>query len=391
MFFALALLAGLAHAADPVDAQPPPDPPQPAPPPAAPLSLEARVAALEAELKARDVADFQKEAEALAASNPPPQNTGGAPALFPLNPSLTAFGDVIGQLGVDGEGNVMPGSTMYLRSLELDIRADVDPFAKATAVIAFEQEAPPLDGSAAAGEFEVAPEEAYVDLVALPWRLSGRVGKFKQPFGLMNRTHPHDLPWVDVPAALELLGEEGYNDTGATLSWLVPAGPLGVTVTGGALSGDPFEGGVPDAALAGLGRVEVFGNAGSVDIGVGASAVRHFGVGEQALGGDFSFRYRPSQRMSVVVLAEAIRSMDGVLGGYAALQVQPSRSTYVGLREDILDGVLQHNLFVSYYTSEFLRMRIGGGYAPTTQTVDALAQLTFVWGSHPIEPWWVNK
>ncbi len=389
MFFALAMLAGRAHATDPL-VPPPPPPAAPAADPVDPNSLEARVAALEAELKARDEADFQREAEALAASNPPPQNTGGAPALFPLNPSLTAFGDVIGQLGVDDDG-VMPGSTMYLRSLELDIRAAVDPFAKAAAIIAFEQEAPPLDGSAAAGEFEVVPEEAYVDLVALPWRLSAKVGKFKQPFGLMNRTHPHDLPWIDVPAALELLAEEGYNDTGATLSWIVPAGPLGITVTGGALSGDPFEAGVPDAAIAGLGRVEVFGGFGSVDVGLGASAVRHFGVEEQALGADFSFRYRASTRQSVVVLAEAIRAMDGTLGGYAALQIQPGRSVYVGLREDLLDGDLQHNLFVSYYTSEFLRVRIGGGYAPATQTVDALAQLTFVWGSHPVEPWWVNK
>jgi hypothetical protein len=390
MFFALAPLAGRAHAAEPVEAQPPPPPPPAAAPPPVDTSLEARVAALEAELRARDEADIQRDAEALAAANAPPPSTGGAPALYPLNAGLTAFGDVLGQLGVDDDGP-MPGSTMYLRSLELDVRAAVDPFAKAVAVIAFEQEAPPLDGSAAAGEFEVVPEETYVELVALPWRFSGKVGKFKQPFGLMNRTHPHDLPWVDVPAALELLAEEGYNDTGATLSWLVPAGPFGITLTGGGLSGDPFEEGVPDAALAGLGRVEAFGGFGSVDVGVGASAVRHFGVEEQALGADFSFRYRRSTRQSVVLLAEVIRSMDGVLGGYAALQVQPRRSVYLGFREDFLDGDPQHNLFVSYYTSEFLRVRVGGGYAPASQTADALAQLTFVWGSHPIEPWWVNK
>lgn len=379
MLTTLFVWAASAYASDP-----PPDPP------AAPATIEERLAALEAQLEAREEEDLKKEAEALAASNPPPADTGGAPSLFPLNPGLTAFGDVVGQLGVDDHG-LMSGSTMYLRSFELDIRAAVDPFAKATAVIAFEQEAPPLDGSEAAGGFGAAPEEAYIDLVSLPWRLSGRVGKFKQPFGLMNRTHPHDLPWVDVPAALELIGEEGYNDTGGTLALIVPAGTLGVTITAGALSGDPFEAGIPDAALAGLGRVELFQNIGSFDIGAGVSAVRHFGVEEQVLGGDFSFRYRPSTRLSVVVLGEAIRSMSGALGGYAAVQVQPSRSIYLGVREDLLDGDLQHNLFVSYYTSEFLRVRLGGGYAPATGTIDALAQLTFVWGSHPVEPWWVNR
>ncbi len=337
-------------------------------------------------------ADLIKEAEALAAASEPvsPAAPAAAPSLFPLNPGLTAFGDLVGQLGVDGEG-VRPGSTLYLRSFELDLSAAVDPFAKATAVLAFEQEPPPLDGSEPAGNFGAGPEEAYVDLVALPWRLSARVGQFKQPFGLVNRSHPHDLPWTDVPGAVELIGEEGYTDTGLILSRVMPIGPVGVTVTAGTTAGDPFEGGVPDAALAALGRVEVFGGFGAVDVALGGSAVRHFGRGEQAVGGDFSFRYRPSSRGSVVVLAEVVRSMEGELGGYGALQVQPSRSVYLGFREDVLPEGLRHNAFLSYYTSEFLRLRMGGGYTPEAGTGEALAQLTFVWGSHPVEPWWVNK
>lgn len=331
-----------------------------------------------------------RDAEAAAASSPPPPPAAAAPSMFPLNPGITAFGDLLGQIGVHN-GRLMPGSTMYLRSMELEIRTQVDPFANAAAVIAFEQEAPPMDGSSAAEGFGAGPEEAYVDLVALPWHLSARVGKFKQPFGLMNRTHPHDLPWVDVPAAIERLAEDGYNDTGATLSWVVPAGPLGITLTAGGLSGQPFEESAgPDAALAGLGRLEVFAGFGNVDVGVGASAVRHWGLREQALGADFSFRWRPNQRRSVVVLAELIQGMDGEVGGYGALQVQPSRSVFVGFREDFASNELRHNLFVSAYTSEFMRLRVGGGYAASGD-VDALAQLTFVWGSHPVEPWWVNK
>jgi hypothetical protein len=386
---------GVAQAAEPASgASPPPAaaPTEPSDPNSADLAaLAARIAALEAQLAQKQEDDLLREAEAAAASAPPPPPQQGAPSMFPLNPGITAFGDVIGQLGVD-DGGILPGSTMYLRSLELDIRTQVDPFAKAAAVIAFEQEAPPMDGSEAAGEFEVGPEEVYVDLVALPWHLSSRVGKFKQPFGLMNRTHPHDLPWVDVPASLELLGEEGYNDTGGTLSWVAPLGPLGVTLTAGALSGQPFEEvSGPDAALAGLGRVEAFAGFGSVDVGVGGSVVRHFGLDQQALGGDFSFRWRPNTRRSVVVLAELIRGMDGEMGGYGALQVQPSRTIYLGFREDFGDDGLRHNLFLSHYTSEFMRLRVGGGYAQQTGEIDALAQLTFVWGSHPVEPWWVNK
>jgi hypothetical protein len=381
----------VALAGDPAGAPPTPTP---APVPTAPVdpaslaALEARIAALEAELRQREADDLVREAEALAAASEPPP-TPPAPSLFPLNPALTAFGDVIGQLGVNDAG-VQPGSTMYLRSLELDIRAAVDPFGKAAVVLAFEQEAPPIDGSEPGEGFGAGPEEVYVDLVALPWRLSARVGKFKQPFGLVNRTHPHDLPWTDVPGAISLLAEDGYNDTGGTLSWVIPAGPLGITATGGVLAGEPFEP-APDASIAGLGRVEVFGGFGSVDVGVGASGVHHVASGGKVLGADFSFRYRASQRASVVVLGELVESVDGELGGYGALQIQPSRSVYIGFREDVLSDGLKHNLFLSYYTSEFMRLRIGGGYAPASESAEALAQLTFVWGSHPVEPWWVNK
>jgi hypothetical protein len=119
--------------------------------------------------------------------------------------------------------------------------------------------------------------------------------------------------------------------------------------------------------------------------------VHHVASGGKVLGADFSFRYRASQRASVVVLGELVESVDGELGGYGALQIQPSRSVYIGFREDVLSDGLKHNLFLSYYTSEFMRLRIGGGYAPASESAEALAQLTFVWGSHPVEPWWVNK
>lgn len=279
---------------------------------------------------------------------------------------------------------------MYLRSVELDIRAAVDPYAKAAVVIAFEQEAPALDGTPGEG-FGAEPEEAYLDLVALPWRLSGRVGKFKMPFGIVNRTHPHDLPWVEAPPGLEALGEEGYNDTGGTLSWILPAGPVGLTFTGGVMSGEPWEEAGGLASPAALGRAEAFASFGHLDLSLGASAIEHPGLDAHALGADLSLRVRPNTYRSFVLLAELVQGTEGGLGGYAAVQVQPSRSLYLGLREDWADDALQHNAYLSYYTSEFLRMRVGASYAPADDLLVAQLQTTFVWGSHPTEPWWVNR
>lgn len=389
------LLGGMALPAF-AQAPPPPAPPPgatapvpPAPPPSSDpqiAALEARIAALEAQLQADEQAAFLREAEAAAAAAPPPPPQVGRSSANALNPGITAFGDLVGQVGVAG-GDLMPGSTMFLRSLELELRADVDPFAKADAVIAWEQEAPDLAGGPGEG-FGSEPEEAYVDLVALPWRLSARVGKFRQPFGIVNRMHPHDLPWVDVP---ELLGEEGYNDTGGTLQWLVPLGPAALTVTGGALSGEPFDEDGARAAIAGLGRAELFVAHGSLQVALGGSTVRDMGNGAAYVGADAMVRYAANPRRSVALLGEAVQDPDGGLAGYGAIQLQPGRNVYVGVREDVGEEGLKHNAFLTYYTSEFLRVRAGGGYAPETDQVDALAQLTFVWGSHPVEPWWVNR
>lgn len=370
MLLPYALVAGLAHAEDP-----PAPVEQVAPPPVAQphaqdtTLLEARIAALEA-------------------APPPPPPTARA-AVNAFNPGITAFGDLVGQLGVD-EAGVMPGSTLYLRSLELQLRADVDPFAKADAVIAFEQEAPPLDGGPGEG-FGAEPEEVYLELVAMPGGFSAKVGKFKVPFGLINRIHPHDLPWTDAPGALELVAEDGYNDTGLSVSRLVGLGPAALTLTVAGLAGEPFD---PDGARANLGvltRAELFARFGAVDLSLGASDIADVGGGQDVAGADLGLRWRGSSHRSFFVMAEGFRGLDGELGGYAALQVQPKRNLYLGFREDFGEDGLQHNLSLTGYTSEFLRVRLGGGYNQASGDLEALGQLTFVWGSHPVEPWWVNK
>ena len=102
--------------------------------------LESELAAVEAELLLQQQAAVLREAEALARDLPP---LSPAPSSGPsrLNPGLTAFGDVLGTAGLGPDG-LTPGSGPWLRSLELDLRASVDPFANAVAVLAVHQEAP---------------------------------------------------------------------------------------------------------------------------------------------------------------------------------------------------------------------------------------------------------
>ncbi|MEZ4237964.1 MAG: hypothetical protein R3F59_17835 [Myxococcota bacterium] len=396
-----------AAAADPAPSDPPPEAPSASteePPPPDPddlAALRARLDALEAELEQERQDALLREAEQLAAQAPPPPPTLPSSASA-FNPALTAFGDVFGTLGVR-DGAVLPGSTFWMRSLELDLRADVDPFAQAVAVFAVEQEPPALEPEPGAGDadtdehsaFSAAPEELYVDFVSLPGGLSVRAGGFRQPFGITNRAHPHDYPWTDLPLPLEaVLGEEGLNDVGATATWRVPNRlGLGLSVTGGVNGGTRFDPDGTTAVPAWIGRAEYFQRAGKLDLALGAS-----GTGQKddaVVGGDLMLRWRANQWRSVLLLAEALAEPHtDTTGGYAALQLQPARPVYLGVRGDWLsvagEPTWRAGAFASYYTSEFLRLRAG-----VLTDADALwvgnLQLTFVWGSHPVEPYWVNR
>jgi hypothetical protein len=303
---------------------------------AAPLeALEAELATLRAQIEQMQRDALLAEAEALASETPPPPPPPSSKNVF--NPALTAFGDAIGTVGIQ-DGAVLPGSGPWLRSLELDLRSDVDPFAKAVAVIALEQEPPYAqdEGEPHAGEghasFAVVPEEVYVDFVALPGGLSARVGQFRQPFGVTNKSHPHDLPWTDTPLPItEFLGEEGYTDVGGLVSWRLPNTVTGITVQGGVLRGGLLD---PDDEVAmpqWLGRVEWFHETGQFDWALGASET---GDDQDIVGGaDLFVRWRKSSWRSAMLLAELLTD-DEQLGGYAALQVQPTRPLFLGARAD---------------------------------------------------------
>jgi hypothetical protein len=297
-------------------------------------------------------------------------------------------------MGLDDDG-VNPASGPWMRSLELDLRAAVDPYATAVAVIALHQD-PPLGGGhdgeepGAEGEepgWEVAAEEVYVDFVALPYGLSARAGLSLLPLGMANRQHPHDLPWTQAPLAhRELLGAESLSDVGLTVSWQPRLrGPIALTATAAALSGGDFETGTLTPGW--LGRGEAFTEVGAFDLSLGATGV---GRGADAvLGGDLMVRWKGSSWRSFLLLAEALATTDGGAGGYAAVQLQPTRLVYVGARVDRLPGEWGAEGVLSWYASEFLRLRLS--LAREEAAWLAQSQLTFVWGSHPVEPYWVNR
>ena len=128
------------------------------------------------------------------------------------NPNMSVIGDFRmsyqspAQRHVDAE----------FHEAEIALQSVVDPYARADFFLSVARD--PV-----AGTFGLDLEEAYLTSLDLPAALQLKVGKFRSAFGKINSIHPHRLPFIDVPNAnVHYLGEDGLNDEGLSLSWLVP-------------------------------------------------------------------------------------------------------------------------------------------------------------------------
>ncbi len=182
--------------------------------------------ALSAEEAAEIQRALQADAQAAAASEPPPgpqPAQGLAGVIQSLNPDLSFIADLA--LAVFSEENLQTGghdptrTGFNLQQLELAVGASVDPYFRFDANLVFSQEG-------------VEIEEVYATTLALPYGLQGRVGQFLTRFGRQNGTHPHSWDFVDQHFALgRIFGAENNRGLGTELSYLTPL-PWYVEVSG---------------------------------------------------------------------------------------------------------------------------------------------------------------
>jgi hypothetical protein len=156
-----------------------------------------------------------------------------------FNPSIGVVGETI--FSYRSKGNQDTGSDrpvgfdVFQRSVELNVAAAVDPFAKGYVVAN-------ASADSATGEANFGVEEAALQTTSLPWNLELKAGRFFGEFGRLSYIHDHELPFVNRPLALDrYVGGESRTD-GAQLNWLLPV-PHYVSFTAGA--GNGFGGDVP--------------------------------------------------------------------------------------------------------------------------------------------------
>ncbi len=151
-----------------------------------------------------------------------------------FNPAIGLVGESILSYRSKGSketGSDRPGGfDFFQRSVELNVAASVDPFAKGYAVI--NASADPITGEA---KLEV--EEAAIQTTSLPWNLTLLGGRFFGEFGRLSYIHDHELPFVNRPLALDqYIGGESKTD-GVQINYLLPISHY-VSLTAGV--GDQF-------------------------------------------------------------------------------------------------------------------------------------------------------
>jgi hypothetical protein len=343
-----------------------------------------------------------------------------------LNPRITVFGDVLAPIELTGEGEDDGDDRITVREVEVDMRAAVDPYASAVVILAVEEEEP--------GEYVVDAEEAYVTLDTLPLGFRLKLGRFFPEIGNTNRLHTHDLPWSvrPLPNRDFVAGDEGegYKEYGAQITWLAPKlGPVALTLYAYVLNGEQPEvlAGEDSDDPAWLGRAEAFIDLGATQfITLGGNLLYGFNDADgeretQLWAADFLYKFYPSLFTSVVLFGELYyldKEVDGgrefAFGAWGGIQVQPPLGelwaplgqTYFGARYDFstydqqVEDADQWAVsgYVSFYTTEFLRFRLGYEHRErkTTQSGNpdedtVFFQCTFVFGSHPAEPFWFNR
>ncbi len=332
-----------------------------------------------------------------AASAPPPV-AKSASGFFSntFNPAMSLNGLLLGSISSEDD------ASLEVQELELQFQANVDAYLSANVILAMP------------GGSGIEVEEGIVSVTAKPLGLNLRGGKMKLPFGRENVLHTHALPFVDKSlAGTSVFGDEGLNEVGGELSYLVPV-PWYWLLSAAVVAGDnevlfASPDGRDLAGFAGMKHVFDLTDDATLELGasyaIGDNAARNV---SQAIGAHAVFKWRPAANASsssAVVVVEGFFSRNPTpdtprgqetdqIGGYVYGQWQLAQRWYLGARAEALRKQsaapvidLKQSAIAVFVPTEFSAVRLQGSVtepgAGGNVIVEGFVQLNFTLGAHP--------
>jgi hypothetical protein len=252
---------------------------------------------------------IEQQMKPAAPPTPPSASAAQPRSGVSTNPNISAIGDFQAVYRTKSARSF----NFNFNEAELAFQSFVDPYARADFYLSFSKDP-------TSGKFAADIEEAYVTTLDLPEHLQLKAGKFRMALGRINPTHPHALPFIDLPNALvNYFGEEGLNDEGLSLSWLVP-NPLDfyqeltLEITGGPVDNPSFVRSTSDRYLY-LGHLKNFWDLtpnSTLELGLTGIAGQNDSVYSTIVGAvDITYKWKPLQfntYQSLVFQSEAFIS-----------------------------------------------------------------------------------
>ncbi len=357
------------------------------------LELEERVKELEAEKRKRGAPKNRFSKGSTTA-------TGISRA---FNPAISVNGLLLGTYVDEGrdDGTREVKTGLDIQELELVLEASVDTYFHSKLVLAME-------------EVDAIEIEEFITEVLLLNNLSLRAGKFFAPFGKHNLLHTHAFPFVDAPLINEeILGEEGINEIGVGLAYLLPT-PWFSDIQFQFLEGENeglFNGPLNDDFLYLVHLKNLVDLTPDLTAELGGS----FAYGRNDLvngpynhtelaGVDVTFKWKPGGRekyRSLTWMTEFINSSRDIdkKGMYTLLQYQFARKWWVQGRYDfftiprdqvggggeVAQDKNRYSALLAHVFSEFSVLRLQYNYLNQLEADEhqVFLQLNFTFGSHP--------
>jgi hypothetical protein len=356
--------------------------------------LEKRVKQLESE-KTKPKADF------FQTSNPrlPMSSRLGNSRAF--NPAISVNGLLLGTYTNEGRNDSSRETKtgLSVQEVELRLSSSIDTYLNGVLTIAFEGD-------------EVEIEEAFATLI-VTGDLSLTAGRFFAPFGKHAQLHTHAFPFIDAPLVVEnILGEEGLNEVGLGLAWLLPT-PWYSEIYLVVLEGDNplFNGALNDDLLYFTRWKNLFDISDELTMEMGGSFAygrNELGSGPydttQVSGADLTFKWRPAGReryRTLIWQSEFISSSRDVdkKGVYSLAQFQFARRWWIQGRYDyytiprdqvggteVKQTQQRYSALLAFVMTEFSAVRLQYNRLNTLVAEDehqVFLQLNFTFGSHP--------